>query len=435
MVAGLLLFGLKQFLDRSITARFGHIWTPELYWSPIGVPVYSVHGMDRDFVLALAYVAVPFALLGVWLTTCRLKKLELPWWSSLLFFVPVLNLFFFAFLVITNQPSAPADHSLAWDWWPRAEGGSFALASTLSALLATLTVGIAVKMASAYGWGLFFGVPFAIALLTTLLHSMREERSFGSCVAASLIALVICAALMLSVAIEGVVCLVMCLPLAIPLLLLGVAVGRTITKPSPHLRHGVPVIFLAAAIFPAIAANPGGIAKEENVFAVITAVEVDAPPEKVWENVIRFPELPPPQEWIFGVGISYPMRARIEGEGVGAVRFCEFSTGPFVEPITKWDAPRLLAFTVSSSPSPMRELSPYEIHPPHLDGFLRSHRGQFRLEPLDGGKRTRLEGTTWYSLRLYPAGYWRLWSDWILHTIHQRVLDHIRRVSANAGAP
>ena len=36
-------------------------------------------------------------------------------------------------------------------------------------------------------------------------------------------------------------------------------------------------------------------------------------------------------------GLAYPMRARIEGSGPGAVRYCEFSTGPFVEPIVTWD--------------------------------------------------------------------------------------------------
>jgi len=52
-------------------------------------------------------------------------------------------------------------------------------------------------------------------------------------------------------------------------------------------------------------------------------------------------------------------------------------------------------------------------------------RGQFRLMPLPGG-RTRLEGTTWYHHNLYPAFYWRLWSDAIIHQIHTRVLKHIR---------
>ena len=67
-----------------------------------------------------------------------------------------------------------------------------------------------------------------------------------------------------------------------------------------------------------------------------------------------------------------------------------------------------------------------QLHPPHLHGFMISKAGQFRLIELPGG-RTRLEGTTWYSHGLYPESYWRLWSDTLIHAIHRRVLEHIKR--------
>ena len=77
----------------------------------------------------------------------------------------------------------------------------------------------------------------------------------------------------------------------------------------------------------------------------------------------------------------------------------------------------------------MQEWTPYrEIHPPHLKGFLVSRQGQFLLTPLPNGG-TRLEGTTWYYHNLWPAGYWQLWSDHIIHTIHRRVLDHVKQLS------
>jgi len=46
---------------------------------------------------------------------------------------------------------------------------------------------------------------------------------------------------------------------------------------------------------------------------------------------------------------------------------------------------------------------------------------------LSGGKRTRLHGSTWYQHGLEPAGYWRWWSDAIIHRIHLRVLEHIKK--------
>jgi hypothetical protein len=167
---------------------------------------------------------------------------------------------------------------------------------------------------------------------------------------------------------------------------------------------------------------------------VTTSVVVDGAPEVVWRHVISFSELPAPRETIFRAGIAYPIGARIEGRGAGAVRRCRFSTGDFVEPITVWDAPRRLAFTVRSQPAPMKELSPYgDVHPPHLDGFLRSRHGEFRLLRLPGG-RTRLVGTTWYENRMWPAEYWRTWSDGLIHRIHLRVLRHVRNLSEDDRA-
>ena len=77
----------------------------------------------------------------------------------------------------------------------------------------------------------------------------------------------------------------------------------------------------------------------------------------------------------------------------------------------------------------MRELSPYRaIRPPHLDGAFRARRGEFRLVALPDG-RTRLEGSTWYTLELAPGGYWRLWADLLVHAIHARVLAHVKRLA------
>ena len=74
----------------------------------------------------------------------------------------------------------------------------------------------------------------------------------------------------------------------------------------------------------------------------------------------------------------------------------------------------------------MNELTPYgHIDPKHLHGYFVSEHGQFALTELPGG-RTRLEGTTWYKHGLWPAAYWQVWSEAIIHRIHLRVLRHIR---------
>ncbi len=244
------------------------------------------------------------------------------------------------------------------------------------------------------------------------------------------LAVIACGLVVVMVAIEGVVCVVMLWPFAAALACLGSVIGYAISAAGDSTARALVV---AAMTFPALA----GIDAFRNtgqVFEVRTTIEIDAPPDVVWEHVLSFSEIDGGADWLFQLGVAMPLRATIEGTGVGAVRYCEFTTGPFVEPITAWEPGVRLAFDVQSQPPPMTELSPYRhIHPPHLDHYLRSRRGEFRLIDLGQG-RTRLEGSTWYELDIHPQDYWILWSDWCIHRIHDRVLTHIRDLSESTVA-
>jgi hypothetical protein len=221
----------------------------------------------------------------------------------------------------------------------------------------------------------------------------------------------------------------MAAPIASGLAVLGGMVGYLIQARHWTRPNAPATLSLLLLVLPTVMTMERAAAPEPPVYMVRTAIEINAPAEAVWSEVVSFAQIPEPGEFLFRAGIAYPVRAEIHGHGPGAERLCVFSTGPFVEPIEVWDEPRLLKFTVSSNPPPMQEWTPYShIEPPHLHGFLVSRGGQFLLTPLPGG-RTRLEGTTWYRHSLWPAEYWRLWSDFIIHRIHLRVLRHIQAVA------
>ena len=145
--------------------------------------------------------------------------------------------------------------------------------------------------------------------------------------------------------------------------------------------------------------------------------------------MLAFPPMPEPDSWFAWAGIAYPTHAQmVQASDGGWVRECHFNTGPFVEPITTMDAPHLLAFDVTSQPSPMRYIGPRHARTPHLDPYLKSQRGALQLIALpDGG--TELIGTTWYTLDVWPQWYWLAWSDTIIHDIHRQVLQHIQRTA------
>jgi hypothetical protein len=239
---------------------------------------------------------------------------------------------------------------------------------------------------------------------------------------------------LLLVAAEGFICVLMAAPLAFVLAWLGGSLGYFIQGNYWGAKTGSAMLSVVLLVLPASFGMEHAAALQAPAFVVRSAINVQAPPEQVWKQVLTFAEIPPPTEMLFRAGIAYPIRAEITGRGAGAVRRCIFSTGAFVEPIEVWDEPRLLRFGVTASPAPLNELTPYgHIEPRHLHGYFVSEEGQFLLTPLpDGG--TRLEGTKRYRDAMWPAAYWHIWSDYIIHRIHMRVLTHIKEAAENSKA-
>jgi uncharacterized membrane protein YhaH (DUF805 family) len=436
-IAGCTAFVLKYFLDKFVAAVvFGRMWFLWSYWQPVGpdVRVNALPSDSRAFVETLLILALPFIWLGVTLTVQRLRGAGKPLWLVVLFFVPVINLLFFLLLctmgshsATTEQEATPWPETRGLDRWiPRSAVGAAAVSIVLTIVIGFVFTVLGTEVLRSYGWGLYVALPFCLGLFSVLVYSYHEPRSFGSCMSVAVGPIALLGAVLILVMLEGLVCILMAAPFALALSALGGMLGYAI-QAGYWLHKGTPAMLSIVLLFtPAFQSAERLANLQAETFEVRTAIEVNAPPEKVWNQVVAFAEIPPPKELLFRAGIAYPIRAEISGHGVGAVRHCIFSTGPFAEPIEVWDEPRLLKFGVTENPAPLNELSPYgNIQPAHLHGYFVSKQGQFLLTALPGG-RTRLEGATWYQHTMWPAAYWHLWSDYIIHRIHLRVLGHIR---------
>ncbi|MBI4816512.1 MAG: DUF805 domain-containing protein [Deltaproteobacteria bacterium] len=387
---------------------------------------------------AMLFVTLPFLWVGVSMTVRRAFDAGRSPWLAMLFFIPLVN-----YVLIAVMCFLPSKPNVGWVVLSPSPGEVAAWRSALQGILfglglTWLMVGASVLVLGAYGAVLFLATPFLIGAAAAYLFNRGQLRGLWPSLAVVALSVILPAASLLLVALEGIICIAMALPIALVVGLLGGLMGRGIA-----IRDGrVGQLILIVAAFPILSgadsitdaitdaftdATTDATTQAHRVRSVTTAIESDAPPQRVWANVVGFAEITDRPPFLYQVGVAYPLRATIEGEGVGAMRRCEFSTGAFVEPITVWDPPRHLAFSVSAQPPPMHEWSPYEhVFAPHLLTGLRSQRGEFRLTALPTGG-TRLEGTTWYTLRLFPDGYWSLWSDAVIHGIHSRVLRHIRR--------
>jgi uncharacterized membrane protein YhaH (DUF805 family) len=437
---GILLFLVKHNLDRLVAGSLGYEWTILDYWIFDRPSLLNLSWQRAELYAVLVLLALPFIWIGIVLTLRRLRDAGLPTWSVLLFFVPFVNVIFFLLLSLFPSSVENSRAVTLRDGWrqrfsrliPRSEFGSAAFGVLITSMLAILFAVLSVYGLGQYGWGLFIGIPFFLGLNSVLIYGYHEPRTLAKCIAVAFISVGLVGAIIFLVAVEGVICIMMAAPLGFTLAILGGLIGYVLQCRRSQASASILPGFLI--LLPGFISSEPFVFREPPQYEVRSGVIINADRESVWKNVVTFSELSPPHEFIFRVGVAFPVRAEISGKGVGAVRHCVFSTGEFVEPITEWDEPNVLRFDVRSQPRAMDELSIYtNLRPPHVRDYLVSREGQFRLKQMADGQ-TLLEGTTDYQIHFWPGPYWRLWSDFIIHRIHYRVLNHIKRVSEEEGS-
>ena len=427
---GCLLVFLKSNADRYVGTLFQQHWDlDKVFLGPLPDLVSS---KNSTFLMVLALLALPFCFTGLALTVKRLRSARLPLWLTAVFFLPYVNLLFFWILSLLperTEGNAAQTPGFFKHFIPKTGWGSAMVGTSAGVALGLLMVLIVVNLMKNYGWTLFVGIPFFSSMISVMFFGYHKPRSLGEAMLVALMAVAMLAFGLLVLALEGIICILMAAPLAVPIGLFGGFVGYLIQRREP----GGPPMPATTLGFLMLLPMTGGLEQNPQLplNKVVTVVEVAAPPLAVWENLVAFPPLDGPRYWLFRAGIAYPTHATIQGSGPGAVRHCNFSTGTFVEPVTVWDPPRQLRFQVTEQPHPLRELSPYgAITPRHLSGYFRTVEGEFLLEEkADGG--TRLIGTTWYHQDLRPYAYWEIWTQHLIHKIHGRVLNHIKKLAEN----
>jgi len=441
--SGVILLALKHNVDRLVATTLGYPWGIFNYWifeKPRGiealfpqrdpVSITELTPDDAGFYLVIVLFALPFIWAGITLTLRRLRDAELPLWLVALFFIPFINLIFFVVLAaIPSRQSRESELRIpahVGRFIPESKFGSAMFGILITTFLAVVETVFSANGLGNYGWGLFVGIPFFLGLNSSLICGFHRRQTVGRCLAVATISTLLVGLALFMFAVEGIICLVMALPLALVIALFGGFIGFLIQDHGHYPADTLRVVSVGFLLIPGLIFLEHAIGPTPPVYEVKTSIVIKADPETVWTHVISFSQLPPPTEAMFKVGLAYPIRAEMDGQGVGAERHCVVSTGVLVERITMWDEPRRLAFRVTSQPPAMRELSIYSnVHPAHLDDYFIAQQGQFELKPLPDGT-TLLEATRWYQNRYWPAPYWHVWSDYIMDGIHNRVLLHIK---------
>jgi uncharacterized membrane protein YhaH (DUF805 family) len=283
-------------------------------------------------------------------------------------------------------------------------------------------VALSTMLFSVYGAGLFVIAPFVIGAITAYLMNLRSDLGARNTNLLLAAATAMAAIGLIAVALEGIVCIILIAPLAFGLAVLGGMMGRAIAnstqRPPSQMMMGFAVLPLMFALEAAL--------PPETSFDTRETITVSAPPAVVWASLLRMETIEEPAALPFRLGVAHPIRGEVVGEGIGAMRRGEFSTGIAIERITEWVPNRTLAFIVEQDVPSMRELSPYHhVHAPHATGYFRTVLTRFDLVPQsDGG--TQIVERTSHQLKLDPVLYWLPMVRWIVHMNNSRVLRHVK---------
>jgi hypothetical protein len=280
----------------------------------------------------------------------------------------------------------------------------------------------------AYGWGLFVMAPFMVGVATAYLANRRNPLDLHRTNLLVSSALGLGGLALLLLALEGAVCIVLLAPLALGLALIGGVIGRGVAMDRNSRDKPLMAIALLPLVFALEAAMPPSAA-----IASHESIDIAAPAPAVWRAMTSGADIAEPPGLVGRAGLAYPLRGKLLGTGVGAVRIGVFSTGLARERVTEWVPGRRVAFRVLSQPPAMEEMSPYRrVHAPHVTGYFETGETRLTLTPLPGGG-TRLTVAASHVLRIDPVPYWEPLARWAASANSRRVLADLKRKAERDG--
>jgi hypothetical protein len=154
---------------------------------------------------------------------------------------------------------------------------------------------------------------------------------------------------------------------------------------------------------------------------VETAVVLPVTPERAWDALLFYEDVPGDPPPMFRLGMPRPLYSRGSVGRVGDEKACVYDKGRLVKRVTEIDPGKQLSFKVIEQG--------FETHAMRLSG------GSFRFERAGPG-HTRVTLATQYVPHMRPRWCWRPFERWTVHTLHRHVLHGMgEEAERRSGAP
>jgi len=329
---------------------------------------------------------------------------------------------------MSNQtPTTPSDHELEHQ---REHEGALERAAPakrrilLGVLAGGLTAGLFglvgyllltatgfVNGAAYLGSVIFFCLPFAAGFVTAMV-----ARHKGILFASLILGVIFCFGPLLATGKEGLICVLM----AAPLIAVGLAAGawggflirKYVIDKARHPKVLTMMIFLMAPLFLMGANSAEAPSRSPRTHTVVTTMVVDAPPEKVWQEIRSLDSLSSSKSFLMIMGLPVPQRCVIQGEGVGGKRICYFDQGYIEERITEWQPPNSMKLEITASTLP-------------LGPWLGFKEASYEVKRENG--KTLLTRSSTIISRLAPAWYWTGFERLGVETEHRYLFEEFKK--------
>jgi hypothetical protein len=401
-------------------------------WWFYAVPLRTLAG--RNLSDAIPIAAFAYSLVVAWVLAAlafrRAANANASEWIATAAVAPLIQIPAILLLCVLPPRAAAASTEAPSDAPAADSGRAEAVQGLIAGVAVTLfAVAVSTLVFGVYGAGVFMVSPFLVGAVTAYFANRRVDRGGQRTARLVVVATVLGGIALIAAALEGIVCIVLAAPLGIGFAIIGGLLGRAIALAGKRPARQA---FSGFALLPVVFALESATSSTTS-FESLQTIEINAPAHVVWKAVLHMDSIDEPRALPFRLGIAYPMRGEVRGEGVGAVRHGQFSTGTAVERITEWVPQRKIAFVVVTDVPSIHELSPYEyVHAPHAVGYFTTSLTSFELVPQPGGRTEVVERTS-HQLRLEPILYWLPMARWIVHANNARILTHIKRQSERAA--
>ena len=235
---------------------------------------------------ALFVWSLPFLWIAMSMSVRRAADSGASPWLGLLVLVPLVNLMFM--VVMCLLPTAAGEH-----WSPQsrpakrdAQAKSAAVALGASLMIGAVMMSVSVYLLKSYGASLYLGTPLLMGAIAAYLHNRTTARGYLASAGLGMASLLVGGVALLLFALEGLICVLMAVPLMLPLGALGGLLGKAIADSNRRPSHEMMAVIV---MLPILAAAEAFFMPSRTEYEVMTAVEIDAPPESCLGACRRFP--------------------------------------------------------------------------------------------------------------------------------------------------